>query len=408
MPDLRWPTYANRNLQLDSAVFDGVPAGEGSLFVRDTDGRTYLDAVNGIGCLPLGHGHPRWIAAMEAQMRRLVAAAGTFFTEPQQRFAAEVAARCGLPEARSFIGNTGTEVTEAAVKLALRATGRDLILVFDRAFHGRTLGAIAMTANAAYRAPYVSTIGENVQRFAHMNVVRVPYGDLDAVRRAMSAHERRVAMVAVEPIQGEAGVYPAPREFLLGLRELCTQHGALLGADEIQSGSGRTGRFLAWSTLVGDDPVLQPDIVWLAKALGGGFPIAACVARGDLAKHMVKGSHGSTFGGNPLACAAAVATLQIMDDDRLLQRAAAQLPALREIAANDPEPRVKEIRGHGAMVGIEIAGESRPAAPLADAMQQRGVLVTVCADHTVRVLLPYRAGADELRQVWTTLRAALA
>lgn len=408
MPDLRWPTYANRNLQLDGAVFDDVPTGQGALYVRDSEGRTYLDAVNGIGCLPLGHGHPRWIAAMEAQMRKLVAAAGTFFTEPQQRLAAELAARTHLAEARTFIGNTGTEVTEAAVKLALRATGRDVVLVFDRAFHGRTLGAIAMTANPAYRDPYVSTIGEDAQRFARMNVLRVPYGDLAATQRALESYESRIAMVAVEPIQGEAGIYPASREFLVGLRELCTRHGALLGADEIQSGTGRTGRFLAWSTLVGDDPALQPDIVWLAKALGGGFPIAACITRGDLARHMVKGSHGSTFGGNPLACAAAVATLQIMDDDRLLDHATAQLPTLREIAASDPEPRVKEIRGHGAMLGIEIAGESKPAAPLADAMQQRGVLVTICSEHTVRLLLPYRAGAAELRKVWTTLRASLA
>ncbi|MBC8068863.1 MAG: aspartate aminotransferase family protein [Deltaproteobacteria bacterium] len=408
MDDLRWPTYANRKTLLDSAVFDDVAPGQGSMRVRDHDGNVYLDAVGGIGCLPLGHGHPKWIAAVESQMRRLVAAAGTFWTEPQQDLAHELARRVPLKDARTFIGNTGTEVTEAAIKLALRATGRDVILVLDRAFHGRTLGAIAMTANLAYRQPYVTCIGEEGSSFAHMNVARTPFGDLDALAAAFDRYAGRIAMLAIEPIQGEAGIYPSTREFLVGARELCTKNGALLGADEIQSGSGRTGHFLAWTTLVGDDPALQPDLVWLAKAIGGGFPVAACVTTDALAQHMIKGSHGSTFGGNPLAAAAAVATLRIMDDDGLLATAAAQLPTLQKIAAGDPEPRVLEIRGSGAMIGIQIAGESQPAAPLADAMQKLGVLVTICSGHTVRVLLPYSAGVAELRQIWTTLRQALA
>ncbi len=408
MQDLRWPTYANRNLVLDAAVFDDVEPGRGSMRVRDREGKVYLDAVGGIGCLPLGHGHPKWIAAIEAQMRKLVAAAGTFWTEPQQQLAGELARRMPWADTRSFIGNTGTEVTEASLKLALRATGRDVVVAFDRAFHGRTLGAIALTANAAYREPYVACLGEDRPAFATMNVARAPWGDLEAVRALFLRYPSRIAMVAVEPIQGEAGVFAASREFLVGLRALCTEHGAVLGADEIQSGSGRTGHFLAWTTLVGDDPALQPDVVWLAKAIGGGFPIAACCARGELAAHMNKGSHGSTFGGNPLACAAAMATLQVMDEEGLLAAARAQLPALLAIAAEDPEPRVKEIRGSGAMIGIEIAGESQPAAALADAMQALGVLVTICSGHTVRVLLPYHAGPAELRQVWTALRRALA
>src|SRR5687768_2876208 len=153
MQDLRWPTYATRNLVLDGAVFDDVPPGRGSMRVRDQAGNVYLDAVGGIGCLPLGHGHPKWIAAVETQMRKLVAAAGTFWTEPQQALAGALAKRMLWPQTRTFIGNTGTEVTEASLKLALRATGRDVVIAFDRAFHGRTLGAIALTANKAYRQP---------------------------------------------------------------------------------------------------------------------------------------------------------------------------------------------------------------------------------------------------------------
>ncbi|HET6585123.1 MAG TPA: aminotransferase class III-fold pyridoxal phosphate-dependent enzyme [Nannocystaceae bacterium] len=409
MQDLRWPTYAVRHLQLDTAVLESAPPGKGALRVRDQAGNEYLDAVGGIGCLPLGHGHPRWIAAIEAQMRKLVAAAGTFYTEPQQTLARELARRVPLADARAFFGNTGTEVTEAALKLALRATGRDMVVAFERAFHGRTLGAVALTANPSYREPYVTCVGEDARRFAHMNVVRLPYGDLGAVQAAFDRWGDRIALVAVEPIQGEAGIFSATREFLVGLRETCTRHGALLGDDEIQSGSGRTGKFLAWSTIVGDAPEHAPDIVWLAKALGGGFPVAACVTRARLAEHMVKGSHGSTFGGNPLACAAAAATLAIFDDEDMLASAAAQAPTLRRIIEADPEPRMREYRGVGAMIGIEIAGAgNQPAASLGDAMQKLGVLVTICGGHTVRVLLPYHAGEPELREIWSALRRALA
>ena len=407
MQDLRWPTYAVRHLVLDAAVPESAPPGQGALRVRDTDGNVYLDAVGGIGCLPLGHGHPKWIAAIEAQMRKLVAAAGTFFTEPQQQLAHALAQRVPLEDARTFIANTGTEVTEAALKLAFRATGRDMVVAFERAFHGRTLGAIALTANPSYREPYVTTVGEDARRFAHMNVVRLPYGDLGAVQAAFDRWGDRIAMVAVEPVQGEAGVFSATREFLVGLREACSRHGALLGDDEIQAGSGRTGKFLAWSTIVGDDPTLAPDIVWLAKALGGGFPVAACIAQARLAEHMVKGSHGSTFGGNPLACAAAVATLRIFDEENLFASAAAQTPALLRIIESDPEPRVREVRAVGAMIGIEIGGAAQSAAPLGDILQRLGVLVTICGGHTVRILLPYHAGETELREIWTALRRGL-
>lgn len=406
MQDVRWPTYATRSIVLDRAV-PSEDGRRGAVIVRDTEGREYLDLVNGIGCLPLGHAHPRWIEAVTEQLGRLTAAAGTFFTAPQQELAAELCRRSNLPDGRVFLANSGTEATEAAIKLALRATGRDTFLVFERAFHGRTLGAVALTANADYRAPYVSCLDEPEGRFARMNVARAPFGDLDATAAALERLSGRVAAVFVEPIQGEAGIYPATREFLVGLRELCTRHGALLGADEIQSGSGRTGRFTAWSSIVGDDPALAPDLIWYAKALGGGWPIGACLARADLAAHMSKGSHGSTFGGNPAACAAALATLRVMDEERLLESAGAQLATLREIARERPHARVAEVRGAGAMIGVEIAGGPSVATPLGERLQRRGVLVTVCAGKTVRFLPAYRAGEPELRQAWTQLCEAL-
>ncbi|MCX4244299.1 aspartate aminotransferase family protein [Paraliomyxa miuraensis] len=407
MQDRRWPTYPARNITLDAAVppDDG---GKGSIYVRDTDGKVYLDAMCGIGCLPLGHGHPGLADAIREQMMRLTAAAGTLYTEPQQALVNEIVERTPIANGRVFLGNTGTEVNEAAIKVALRATGRDVIIAFGRAFHGRTLGSIALTANPAYRQPYVSCIDEPDDRFARMNVVRAVDGELGSVEALLQRFEGRVAAVFVEPVQGEAGIYPCTREFLVGLRELCSRHGALLGADEIQCGSGRSGRFAAWSRLVGDDPELAPDLLWYAKALGGGFPVAVCVARGDLAEHMVKGSHGSTFGGNPVACAAALATLRIFEDEGSMASAGAQLETLQAIAAKEPHPRVVEVRGLGSMIGIEINGSgSTPAAGLDAILQEEGMLVTVCAGKTVRWLLPYRAGEAILRDAWSRLRRGL-
>jgi acetylornithine/N-succinyldiaminopimelate aminotransferase len=406
MDDRRWPTYPPRKIALHTAVASGTTPNRGSFRVRDTEGKEYLDAVVGIGCLPLGHGHPKWIAAVEEQMRTLVASAGTFWTAPQQELADMITARTPIDDARVFFGNTGTEVTEAAIKLALRATGRKVIIAFEKAFHGRTLGAIALTANPAYRAPYVSILGEPDDCFARMNVARAPFGDLAAVQKLIAEHADQVAMVVVEPVQGEGGIHVASREFLVGLRELCTKHGVLLGLDEIQSGTGRTGNFLAWTSIVGDDPKLRPDLAWVAKALGGGFPIAACIASGELAAHMIKGSHGSTFGGNPLACASALATLRIIDEENLLASAAEQLPTLRRIAAAAALPAVREIRGLGAMIGIEI-GDAELAAKLVGKMQDQGVLVTLSGGTAIRLLLPYHAGETELREIWSTLAGCL-
>lgn len=409
MDDRRWPTYQPRNITLDRYVEEGRPRGRGSFRVCDTDGRIYLDAINGIGCLPLGHGDPRWNAAMEAQLKRLVSAPGTFWTDPQQQLAQTVVTRVPAKDPRVFFGNTGTEVTEGAVKAATRFTGRDVIIAFEKAFHGRTLASIALTANPAYRDPYVQILDEDDRgpRFARMNVARAPFNDLGAVAALFDRYAGRVAMVIVEPIQGEGGINVASREFLLGLHELCRRNGALLGLDEIQCGSGRTGNFSSWSTIVGDAPEHFVDLAWYAKALGGGFPIAACVARGDVAEAMTKGSHGSTFGGNPLACAAALATLRIMDEDGLFASAGAQIGVLQKIAAKSPVAGVREIRGSGAMIGIEVGDASR-ASDLVSAMQRQGVLVTTSGATAIRCLLAYHAGEPELQEVWEAVRKGLA
>jgi acetylornithine/succinyldiaminopimelate/putrescine aminotransferase len=406
MTDYRWPTYTPRNITLDSVVREGAPQGRGSFRVRDTDGKVYLDAIGGIGCLPLGHGHPKWLAAVNEQMSKLCGAAGTFWTQPQQELAAKLVQLSPLKDARVFFGNTGTEVTEAAVKVATRATKRDVIIAFERAFHGRTLASIALTGTAKYREPYVTVLGEDHKRFATMNVARATFNDLASVEAQFAKYPDRVAMVCLEPIQGEGGINPATREFLVGLRELCHRHGALLGLDEIQAGCGRTGDFAAWTTIVGDDPKLYPDIIWWAKALGGGYPIAACAARGDLAEHMTKGSHGSTFGGHPVACAASLATLAIMEEENLMASAAKQLPTLRSIAEADPAPQVREIRGVGAMIGIDL-GDADLAGRVVSQLQQEGVLVTLSGGTAIRSLMAFHAGEPELRELWTALKRSL-
>lgn len=389
-------------MTLDAAVFDD--SSKGALRVRDSEGKVYLDAIAGIGSCALGHSHPRWVEAISSQAGRLAGVANTFWHEPQQRLAARLAELFPIADARSFFCNSGAEATEAGLKLALRAAGRDMVIAFDRAFHGRTLGAIALTANPKYRDPYVSCIGDSPAqpRFCSAQVLHLPFDDVAALEAAFAEHGPRIAAVFVEPIQGEGGVWPASKAFLLRARELCSSHGALLGLDEIQCGSGRTGDWTAWQTIVGDEAA--PDIVWLAKALGGGFPVGACLTTPALAEHMGPGTHGTTFGGNPVACAAALATLAIIEEEDLLAQARAQLPTVVEIAQAQPLDEVREIRGRGAMIGVQLGelDEGRAKA-LAPALAEAGILVTTPGGHTVRLLLPYAAGREVLGEFWSTL-----
>jgi acetylornithine/succinyldiaminopimelate/putrescine aminotransferase len=312
-----------------------------------------------------------------------------------------------ISDARVFFSNTGTEATESAIKLALRATGRDTIVAFEGAFHGRTLAALSLTANPTYREPYLGCDEEEAEtRFARFKVLRLPYNDLEALAKVFAEQGSQIAGVFMEPIQGEGGIFPATREFLLGARELCTKHGALLGMDEIQSGVGRTGKWAAWTAIAGED--VEPDLIWLAKALGGGFPIGACLTRAELAEKMTRGSHGTTFGGNAVACAAGLATMRIIEAEGLRESAAQQIDIVRGLAEARPIAAVTEIRGIGAMIGIQIGerGEGR-AGPVGKEMMARGVLVTVPGAHTIRLLLPYFAGEAELGQIWDTLAQSI-
>lgn len=404
--ELRWPTYAGRNITLEAPVFERGRAG-GAVRVRDSEGKVYIDAVAGIGTVALGHGHPAWVEAITRQLEKLAGVANSYRTTPQQQLAARLAELFPIDDCRSFFANSGTEATEAAIKLALRATGRDVIVTFERAFHGRTLGALALTANPAYREPYISCLGESHERFARINVLRVPFQDADALAQAFEDFGPRIAAVIVEPIQGEGGIWPASKAFLLRVRELCDRHGALLGVDEIQSGCGRTGKWSAWDRIVGDEA--RPDIMCLAKALGGGFPVGACLTSAKLAEHMGAGTHGTTFGGNPVACVAALATLRIIEEEGLLDRAAAQLPALERVATQVRNREVVDIRGAGAMIGIQVGAlTDGRAKQINDALAQEGVLATTPGGHTIRLLLPYAADEQLLGEIWDAIGRACA
>lgn len=399
MSTLRWPTYPSRNLRIECGTAPG------SMHVKDDQGRTYLDCVAGIGCAVLGHGHARWVQAVQEQLSKVLCMANSYDSSPRDRLAQRLIDISPVEQGRVFFANSGAESTEAALKISLKATGKDTILAFERGFHGRTIGALALTANPKYRAPFVSCPGDDAGAFAHCKVVRIPFGDEQALDEAFEEHQASLAAVFIEPIQGEGGVFPASKGYLLGLRERCLRHKVLLAIDEIQTGIGRTGCWTAWEKICGKDAPV--DIIWYAKALGNGYPVGACVARADLAEHMGLGTHGTTFGGNPGACAAALATLDIIESEGLMESAGAQIDRLKALAQSSPIPQVTEIRGIGSMIGIQF-GERKDAVakPMGAAMIQEGVLVTVPGGHTVRSLLPYAAKESELQELWQALSRA--
>lgn len=347
----------------------GVPLrvlarGEGS-YVWDADGNRYLDLLGGIAVNVLGHADPEWVAAIAAQAGTLTHTSNFFATEPQIKLAERLLDICGAPEgSRVFLCNSGTEANEAAFKMS-RCTGRTRILALAEAFHGRSTGALALTYKEAYRAPFAPLAP---------HVEWVPANDVAALEAAMGDD---VAALFVEPIQGEAGVKPLTHEFLVAARELCDRHGALLIADEVQTGIGRTGTWLAMQA-----HGVMPDVVTLAKGLGGGFPIGAVVAYGPTAGGLLtKGQHGTTFGGNALASAAALATLDAIDSRGLL----AHVKALGEWFKSTVGalPGVAEVRGDGLLLGIKL--EAEITAEVAAAAIDDGFIINAPSPDTIRL-----------------------
>ncbi len=314
--------------------------GEGA-HVWDEDGREYVDLLGGIAVNALGHAHPALVDAVTSQLQTLGHISNFFASQPQIELAEKLIELMHAPRAKVFFTNSGAEANEAAFKLT-RRTGRTHIVATDGAFHGRTMGALALTAKEAYRTPFEPLLGQ---------VTFVPYGDADAL--AAAVHDETAAVI-LEPIQGEAGVVVPPRDYLARAREITSAHGALLWLDEIQTGIGRTGSWFAHQNPALAEPLLESaDIVTVAKGLAGGIPIGACIATGAAASLLEPGNHGTTFGGNPVAAAAALAVIATIEKDDLLANTIAVGQRLRAGLAS--EPRITEVRGEGLLVGVDLA-----------------------------------------------------
>lgn len=358
-----------------------ITRGEG-IWLYDSEGRRYLDLIGGIAVNVLGHAHPGLVAAICRQAGQVIHCCNYYYNEPQTRLAVRLAQLSGLPDARVFIGNSGAEANEAAIKLARgyffhKDQPRAKIVTALRSFHGRTLATATATGQDKYSAPFAPLPA---------GFVHVPYNDQDALAAAVGED---TCAVMLELIQGESGVLPADPAYARLAQALCRKTGARLIIDEIQTGMGRTGSFFA-SQMYG----IQPDILTLAKGLAGGVPIGAVIANGETAAGFQPGDHGSTFGGNPLACAAAMAVLDEYEQKGLVAAAAergSQLRlALEKLASS--QPLISEIRGAGLMIGLQLA---KPiAAAVKAGLLGRGYLVGSVGDSVIRLLPPLIIPAD--------------
>ena len=348
--------------------------GEG-VWLWDIEGKQYLDALSGIAVCGLGHAHPSVAEAISAQAGRLIHTSNLYGIPLQTKLAERLCLLSAMQ--RAFFCNSGAEANEAAIKIArLYGHGRGIecpaIIVMENSFHGRTLATLTATGNRRVQAGFEPL----VQGF-----IRVPYNDLDAIR-TVAGNSSDVAAILVEPVQGEGGVNVPDPGYLAGIREICDQQNWLMMLDEIQTGIGRTGQWFAYQ----HDRTL-PDVVTAAKALGNGVPIGACLARGEAAEVLQPGSHGTTFGGNPLAASAAMAVLDVIESGQLIAQAARLGTQLltgftERLSGLDG---VREIRGSGLMIGIEL---DRPCGELVKTALDCGLLINVTAERVVRLLPP--------------------
>ncbi|WP_149360843.1 acetylornithine transaminase [Lolliginicoccus suaedae] len=368
----------------------GVPkvalvAGQGAT-VTDADGREYLDLLAGIAVNALGHAHPAIREAVDKQLSTLGHVSNLYASPPTIELAEALLHKLGVP-GRVFFANSGAEANEAAFKLT-RRTGRTAVVAAEMSFHGRTMGSLALTGQAPKRAPFEPLVPD---------VRHVPYGDIEALRAAV---DDTTAAVFLEPIMGEAGVVVPPEGYLAAARDITAEHGALLVLDEVQTGVGRTGWFYAHQATG-----IVPDVITLAKGLGGGLPIGACIATGAAAELLAPGMHGSTFGGNPVCAAAALAVLRTIDEQDLLSHADALGKTIRTGIEDLGHPLVDHVRGAGLLLGIVL---TEPRAAAAEtAARDAGFLLNAAQADVLRIAPPLILTEEEAARFVESLPSIL-
>lgn len=371
------PLHADRGISL--------ARGEGC-YLWDDQGRRYLDLMTNYGVNLLGHAHPKVTAAIDEQASMLTNAHQSFDTPARQQFLDTLAGFLPPSLSRMSFANSGAEAVEAALKYTRVATGRTGIIATHRAYHGRTFGALSTTSDAKYRDPFMPMLG---------GVQHVPYNNLSAMAEAMTDS---IAAVIIEPIQGEGGIRVPDDGYLKGLRELCNSYGALLICDEIQTGF-RTGAPLAFSR-----EGIVPDILCLSKSIANGLPIGVTIVTEAVSERVPKGSHGGTFSGNPLVCAAGVATLQVLADESLHAQAAEKGKRFQQRVRELGLSQIREVRGCGLLLAVEL---KKPATPVIKAMQERGVLVLPAGGTVIRFLPSILIEDAQLDEGVETLAAAV-
>jgi len=359
--------------------------GEG-VWLWDEEGKRYLDALAGVAVCGLGHCHPKLVKAICNQADTLIHTSNLYHIRKQEELAGRLAALSGMDNA--FFCNSGAEANEAAIKLArLYGHGKNIdlptIIVMEKSFHGRTMATLTASGNRKVQAGFEPLL---------TGFARVPYNDLEAVAQ-VAVHNKNVVAILVEPYQGEGGVNVPEANYLQGLRHLCDQNGWLLMLDEVQCGIGRSGKWFAFQ-----HSGIVPDVITLAKGLGSGVPIGACLAKGIAANVFKPGNHASTFGGNPLACTAALATLKVIEEEDLLRNSLELGDFMRMMfkAQLADLPDIRQIRGQGLMIGIEL---SRPCGDLVKEALRQGLLINVTSDRVVRLLPPLVMQRSEAEQV---------
>jgi len=355
------------------------------LVVQDVEGKIYLDFLGGIATNILGHAHPSIVGAVSKQVRTLNHVSNLYSHPNAVLLAEKLVSLTKVKNAKVFFCQSGAEANEAAIKLS-RKSGRSHIVAAQGSFHGRTLGALSLTGQPSKREPFLPLL---------KNVKHVPFGDIDAMRRSIS---KKTAMVIIEPIMGEAGVIVPPTDYLQGLRELCDKYGALLVIDAVQTGMGRTGDWFGY-----EYSGITPDVITLAKGLGGGLPLGAMIAIGDSADLFKPGEHGSTFGGNPITTAAALSVIKTIEKQNILKKVRKQGQTLiQELALI---PGVSQVRGAGLLIGIEL--EITNAIEIARKLANAGVLVNAANSSTIRIAPALIVSDSQIKKFINTFREVL-